>query len=828
MKLDDQVYLLGIRHHGPGSAQALLRALDDIQPDLILLEGAEELQDGWPLMLQSDMMAPVAQLVFDPRDQRASTLYPWALFSPEWQAMRYAGQHKVALRMMDLPAGIAVSLDDEYRQQQQARQQWQEKDQDQDETDDDNGQDDNGLTAADSANPPVTDPETCVQTDTDIHRDYAALLQRRQYRGVNTLLSEAGEADPEAWWDLNIEHHDGGAGSFDAIARLMTEARSSLPPTRSDWSCVRDSDSFAMEVSDEIHFCAWEEYREQVREAWMRKHLRQARKDARCIVVVCGAWHVPALAASVKVKDDNALLKGLKKRTMEVAWIPYSYDRLTTDSGYGAGIEAPGWYEFLFQSLNRQTPPADMVMEWMVHLARCLREAGHPVSTAEVIDAVRLSLGLQELRGLRLPGLIEMQDAALATLCAGNRAVLDSVRHKVLVGDRIGQLSAQCPLLPLERDMEVQAKKLRLKRSTSAEAITLDLRQPIGIERSCFFHRLTVLGIHWAKYPRTSGQGTARESWHLQWSPDLAIHMLDASLYGSTIEAAASRKLSESAAASSEPEALVAMINQVLNGNLIEVMPVLVQRLGDVVAVSADVQSLMSSVLELAQIIRYGSVRALPVDALWPVLEVISIRVHNGLEASCIACDDDAARQLMTAMDAASSGFAMLHRDNFSQRWGDTLLQLAAAEAVHPLIQGRVCRLLLDSGELSESRLEEAFYLALSASQEVLQAAAWIEGLLSGGAPALLYDNRIFSLLDGWVCCLDDDHLLQVLPVLRRIFATFASADLSSIGDRVLQGKSDLIESSRTIDPQLAESALDCIARLLGLKPLAEQEKPHV
>jgi hypothetical protein len=32
-------HVFGIRHHGPGSARSLLRALDALRPDVLLIEG---------------------------------------------------------------------------------------------------------------------------------------------------------------------------------------------------------------------------------------------------------------------------------------------------------------------------------------------------------------------------------------------------------------------------------------------------------------------------------------------------------------------------------------------------------------------------------------------------------------------------------------------------------------------------------------------------------------------------------------------------------------------------------------------------------------------
>ncbi len=45
---------------------------------------------------------------------------------------------------------------------------------------------------------------------------------------------------------------------------------------------------------------------EQLREAWMRKTIRQAEKEMfQTIAVICGAWHAPALVNMPKPKDDN-------------------------------------------------------------------------------------------------------------------------------------------------------------------------------------------------------------------------------------------------------------------------------------------------------------------------------------------------------------------------------------------------------------------------------------------------------------------------------------------------------------------------------------------
>ena len=91
--------LLGVRHHGPGSARSVRRVLMAYQPDVVLIEGPPEADALVPLAGHEDMRAPVALLAYpavagpagarapaprtgEPgRDLRA-VFWPFAEFSP--------------------------------------------------------------------------------------------------------------------------------------------------------------------------------------------------------------------------------------------------------------------------------------------------------------------------------------------------------------------------------------------------------------------------------------------------------------------------------------------------------------------------------------------------------------------------------------------------------------------------------------------------------------------------------------------------------------------------------------------------------------------------
>lgn len=99
----DGIHFLGIRHHGPGSAKNVRAYLEELEPDVILLEGPPEAEPLLPGVLHEQMKPPVALLAYQPDEPRRAVFYPFAEFSPEWQAMCYAMKKEVSLRFFDLP-----------------------------------------------------------------------------------------------------------------------------------------------------------------------------------------------------------------------------------------------------------------------------------------------------------------------------------------------------------------------------------------------------------------------------------------------------------------------------------------------------------------------------------------------------------------------------------------------------------------------------------------------------------------------------------------------------------------------------------------------------
>src|SRR6185437_13463386 len=241
----------------------------------------------------------------------------------------------------------------------------------------------------------------------------------------------------------------------------------------------------------------------------MRKTLRGVVKEGfERIAVVCGAWHAPVLDAEAvagkqdgcKVKDDTERLAGLAKVKTTATWIPWTFSRLTSRSGYGAGMESPGWYAQLWAA-NDEAPT-----RWLTTAARLLRDKDLEGSPASIIEARRLAETLAALRELRSPGLAELNEAILAVFCHGEHSPLALVRERLEIGDVLGAVPDETPTVPLARDLAQWQTSLRLKPSSENKLLDLDVRKENDLARSHLLHRLNLLGIGWGRHEQ-SGAG---------------------------------------------------------------------------------------------------------------------------------------------------------------------------------------------------------------------------------------------------------------------------------------------------------------------------------
>ena len=776
MAAPSNTHLFGIRHHGPGCARSLLKALEELAPDVILIEGPPDAEGLLGLAGQEGMTPPVALLAYAVEDPKDGGFFPFAEFSPEWQAIQYGLKKSVPVHFIDLPQTHQVALRKERlkamqealaeRTMEEAAGQEQE-----DRTDDPDE---------------PSEPEEGEKEE----------LQHRAPLGW--LGRAAGYEDGEEWWEHTVEQRSDGQELFAAIAEAMTALRADAPPLHDPFEARREA----------------------LREAHMRKCIRVEQKAGReRIAVVCGAWHVPALASMPSAGSDNDLLKGLPKAKIEVVWIPWTYQRLATESGYGAGVTSPAWYEHLWK---RNDGAGLTVTSWFTRVARLLRQVDLDCSSAHVIECVRLADTLAALRDRPLPGLNDLMESARAILSMGDDTALRMIRRDLIIGQCMGQVPPDAPMVPLHRDLERQQKSLRLKVSATQDALDLDLRKENDLARSVLLHRLRLLTVPWGQVTEArSGKGTFREVWKLQWQPEFALSIIEASVSGNTVvEAAAARAGQRASEAEGLPE-LTELIEQVLLADLPQALQTAMQELNNRAALTGDVPQLIAAVPPLAQVSRYGNVRQTDVSQVLHVLDGLVARVCIGLSSAAQSLDEDAAEHLSKQIKAMHTAVALVDKEEHRNLWQGALRQLSEASGAHPLLCGHAVRLLLDDQACGTDDVSRHMSQALSRGTAPEAAAAWLQGFLTGGGMVLIHDDALFRLLDDWMSHLSPDHFTQILPLIRRSFSTFPTMERRQIGERVKRSghaaPAPSAEAAQAWDSTRAAAVVPVLKLILGL-----------
>ncbi len=758
--------ILGIRHHGPGSARSVRAELEKLRPDCVLVEGPPDADALIPLIAQAGMIPPVALLLYLPDDPQKAVYYPFAEFSPEWQAIQYALAHKVPVRFMDWEQKYQLGLDNE------------------------RGDDEKKGTSNESP------------------QDSPSLISHH-FDPFTGIAEAAGYSDGERWWEHFVEQRRGSGEVFTGILELMIALRAES------------------EKLGQI------EPRDLVREAAMRTIIRAAQAEGRQnIAIICGAWHAPALVKLDAAKADEKLLKGANKNPGQVAstFVPWTYDRLARRSGYGAGIDSPGWYEHLWQTESH------LVETWMVKVAQLMRQEDLGISPAHAIEATRLAETLAALRGRPLPGLPELDEAIQAIFCFGDDAPMRLIREKLIVGQRMGNVPPSAPTVPLQRDITAAQKRTRLEPSASPESLDLDLRKPLLLERSQLLHRLNLLGIPWGKLQTTRGaKGTFHELWQIEWKPEFAVSIIEASLWGNIILEAATNKVTARAAQAADLPGLTPLVESALLADLAESIPPLMARVQNLAAASADLPHLMEALPPLVNVTRYGNVRQTDTALVRHVVDELITRICIGLPAACTALDDDAAQAMFERIKAVHGGIFLLedsplppNRERSSsylgenrgdgghaESWLRTLSILAAPQAGHGLTRGLASRLIYD--RRADNDTASRMSLALSPGTPAAESAAWVQGFLHSGGQALIHDPALWHLLNDWVLSLPEALFTTLLPLLRRTFSTFPAPERRQIGELAKTGgRSASFTTEIELDPLRVEKALTLVNLILG------------
>ncbi|MCL1809380.1 MAG: DUF5682 family protein [Clostridiales bacterium] len=602
------------------------------------------------------------------------------------------------------------------------------------------------------------------------------LYYKAQAEFYEAMAGMAGEHDYETFWERHFEHCSQRTAFVEKISAFSVSMRGNLEGLQ--WEAEKTGAA-----------------RNLIREAFMKMQVELAVEQGFCadeIVVVTGAYHVKGLADETLLPMTGKEFESLPCAEIKTTLMPYSYYRLSSRSGYGAGNKAPAYFQLMWECLLREDL-GRLAPLYLSSIAKIMRGSGNYNSTASAIEAVRLAKSLASLHGGEHPTLKDLHDAAVCLMGGGELSAVAEAVSRVDIGTAIGELPEGVSQTPVQDDMNRQLKALKLEKykSTVAQDISLDLRENravkstqaafIDLQRSVFFNRLLLLGINFAAY-RGSGSSTWSENWVLRWTPENEIETVEANLKGETIENAAALVLKEQFEAAGSILEIAKLIRKACICGLLAEMPGGLRRLQELCVDGENFSEAAHTAHELSSVIMYRDIRNIDTEPLVPVLQQVFLRAALVMFGGA-ACNGEAASGFVEAIDLMHTVSQEQFEHVNDELWLQKLRELAHSDSRNAKVSGAAAAVLMERSEITDGELKTEVSRRLSLGVPGDLAAMWFEGFSGRNRYVLLSRTSIWEQLDSYLEALDEDEFKRSLVFLRRAFSSFEPKEKNAVTD---------------------------------------------
>jgi hypothetical protein len=606
----------------------------------------------------------------------------------------------------------------------------------------------------------------------------------RQDKGARSLLDErhlthsrllraacqrSGARDPDDLWDhlyeTDFTRRDPATFIRDVLAYCALARRDSTPETLAAEGC-------------------------DAREAAMAAAVAEVKGR---VVVVTGGFHTVALPTT-KPKMPKPV--SVEPQDAQVVLMRYGFPQLDRLNGYASGMPSPEFYQRLWEGRD--------VAEVLVEVARQCRQKGLSVSPADAIAALQHTRRLAGLRGHVHPSREDVLDGVRSVFIKGAEDVegvlVLSLARQLLAGDRVGDVPPEAGQPPIVHDFRSTAARLRLDldRATGRE-IALDLyRQVRAREVSRFLHRLRFLEVPFAEWKAgpdfVSGEDLERiqEVWTYHWSPDGEAALVERSLYGSTLEEAATAVLLEQFGKAEDEgqgrraDLATRLVLEACRMGLHRDLPDLLERTGHLVAEDPRFVSLVRALEDLLVL----NVSREPLEA--HQLTGVGDLAERAYDRACYllptlaGTSDQEEAEGLDALNALYQAAQTLGdvEERRSLRWHG--LRVLAQGTGGAVLRGAAAGLLFGDGQLAADDLVARLRGHLLSPKEAgREGPGFLRGLLRTARSVLWHVPEVLASLHEVLRDWDEEHYVRQLPHLRLAFADLTPRECDRVARAV-------------------------------------------
>jgi len=761
-----QVNFFGVRHLSPAASYHLIKFLDTHKPTHVLIEGPADANEILPHLAHEKLIPPVAILAYTNTVPVETVLYPYAEYSPEYQAILWAKKNNAEVEFIDLPCEVSLSI--------YAKNNKNTITAHEDETENEETETENEPDESDETDEIESDESDLTETESKDIFD-AEDFGKFSNRLYDEIARRNGTSDYEDYWERFFEHNL-SEGSFNKALMLQSaQMREILEPAEFDAKMLSS-------------------LRDVIRESYMKRKIEDAISQGakpEKIVVITGAYHSQQMIEKTVAMTDEEMA-ALPKVSTSLTLMPYSFYRLSSRSGYGAGNKAPAYFNLMWQCML-DGKPEELPIKYLTELGRYIREKGGYCSTANIIEAARLANSLAAMKDGSQPTLSDIHSAVIACIGQGDDASVVNAFAWQDVGVKFGSVPEGVKQTPVQDDIRREIKKLKLEKylTTVSQVLDLDLRENfkvktkeaafIDLNRSIFFNRLKLLGIQLAFEERNSqSEATWKETWRLQWSPEAEIQIVESSLKGETLELAAAFVLKERLENCENIQDAANLIADAYSCNLTASFTHALSTLQKFTADANNFVHTADAAAQTARVLFYGDIRKVDTAMLVPILRQLFLRAALIL-VECSSCDNKAAAEMLTGINIMHT----ISRENYElvddDIWTKELQKLAARDDLNPKLSGIAFSIMLERNLISDDLCAQEISKRFSHGVPADLAGNWFEGVSMRNRYALLSRINIWKELNIYVDSLDDDEFKKCVVALRRSFSNFEPREKDSV-----------------------------------------------
>ncbi|WP_320066055.1 DUF5682 family protein [Micromonospora sp. RTGN7] len=773
-------YLIGVRHHSPALAAVVPALLDAAGAEVVCIELPADFQRWLPYLSDPAARAPLALVGSNGADGPMG-FYPFADFSPELAAIRWARQRGVEVLCCDLPLA-------------------------------DPGWSADTTDPATGFGPPAGPESTAGCDPAPDAGDPVPGLRRSDYAAA---LSASGTGrDGDDLWDRVVEVRAPGC-SPEAVRRAALAVGWAMRTDSADGDGVP-----ARDLAREWH---------------MRRTLDEAGADGRRVAAVIGAFHAPALLDAASTADVAATstrpvtvpadpARSAKTRpgpattdgggTAVTSLVPYAFDLLDSRSGYPAGIRDPRWQQSVFTAAGDPERIRAAAARAVTDLCRQLRSAGHTAGTGEATETVRLAGDLARLRNLPAPGRGEVLEAVTTVLgqgeLLGRGRALAKALESVLVGAERGRIAPGTPRSGLGPAVEAELAALRLPDPDSPKSreVRLDpLRTELDGRREILLQRLQVCGVGYGEPIVVSGTGAGTAlttRWQLAWTPSVAARLDLVGVRGVTAALAAAGTLRErfrreAADGGPTPGHLLTGLRDAARCDLPELVTDRLELAAAVLPGAGTLPELLAA-LDLLEALRREHLPGTTADSRARAAELAVVLLEAAVRGLPGLAGSDAAADAAALVDLA----VRAGEDRIGLRLDEALGHLARAGS--SLIQGAAlaARVLLELTDLETLGTRVAGWIDAATGPDTRRHLhRRLGGLLTAAHPLLQSAPAALDPLLERIEGLTDTEFLDRLPALRGGFDVLTPAARARLLRTVVERLGDRLDLVLFAPPEL-------------------------